>query len=172
MVMSMNIKIRKYRPSDIIACRSLWAELTQKHRDIYGDQTIGGDNPGNNFDLYLKKDNLHGPWVATIDGQVIGLTGLLVDGEEADVEPAVVSPPFRNQGIGTALVKHAIKEAEKLEIRFLSAKPVVRNVEAISFIIKMGFKITGQIELFQDLTKSTERDWKPGIIIHGNKLKY
>ncbi|MBI4767852.1 MAG: GNAT family N-acetyltransferase [Deltaproteobacteria bacterium] len=168
----MNIKIRKYKPSDIIACRCLWAELTQKHRDIYDDQTIGGENPGSNFDLYIKKKNLHGPWVATFDSQVIGLTGLLVEGEEADVEPAVVSKQYRNQGVGTALVKYAIQKAKKLGIRFLSAKPVVRNVEAMSFLIKEGFNITGQIELFQDLSTNTERDWKTGIKIHDKNLKY
>ena len=168
----MNFKIRKYRSTDIESCRSLWAELTQRHRDIYIDQTIGGENPGNNFDLYIKKNNLHGPWVAIYDSQVIGLTGLLVEGEEADVEPAIVSKQYRNKGVGKAMVKHAIEEAKKLNIRFLSVKPVARNVEAISFFVNEGFNITGHIDLFQDLTFDPEREWKTGISIHGNKLKY
>jgi GNAT superfamily N-acetyltransferase len=168
----MNFKIRKYRPSDIEACRSLWAELTQKHRDIYNDQTIGGENPGNNFDFYIKRKNLAGPWVAIFDGQVIGLTGLLVEGEEADVEPAIVSKQYRTQGVGTAMVRHVIQEAKKLGIRFLSAKPLARNIEAMSFLIKEGFNITGQIELFQDISASAAREWKTGINIHDNKLKY
>lgn len=168
----MNFKIRKYRSSDIDACRCLWAELTQKHRDIYGDQTIGGQNPGNNFDYYINKANLNGPWVAIFDDQVIGLTGLLVDGEEADVEPAIVSKQYRNQGVGKAMVKHVIEEAKKLGIRFLSARPLARNVEVIPFLIKEGFNITGQIELFQDLSNSSGRKWKTGINIHGNKVRY
>jgi ribosomal protein S18 acetylase RimI-like enzyme len=171
-VINMKFRIRKYRSSDIESCRVLWAELTQKHRDIYNDQTIGGENPGNNFDLYIDKNNLHGPWVAIFDGQPIGLTGLLVEGEEADVEPAIVSKQHRNQGVGKALVKHAIEEAKKLKVRFLNVKPVVRNVEAISFLIKAGFNITGQIDLFQDLSRNPEREWKTGVNIHGNKLKY
>ena len=168
----MKLKIRKYRSSDIEACRGLWAELTQKHRDIYSDQTIGGKNPGNNFDLYIKKKNLHGPWVAVFDGQVKGLTGLLVEGEEAGVEPAIVSKKYRNQGVGTAMVKHVIEEAKKLGIRFLSAKPLARNVDVMPFLIKEGFNIIGQIELFQDLSNSPGKEWKTGISIHGNKLKY
>jgi GNAT superfamily N-acetyltransferase len=168
----MNFKIRKYRSSDIDACRCLWAELTQKHRDIYSDQTIGGENPGNNFNFYIEKKNLHGPWVATVDGHVVGLIGLLIEGEEADVEPAIVSKEYRSQGVGTAMLKHVIQEAKKLKIRFLSAKPVVRNIEAMSFLVKEGFNITGQIELFQDLSTDTSREWKTGLKIQGNKLKY
>ncbi len=34
--------IRLYEPADLADCRSLWAELTQRHRDIYADPTIGG----------------------------------------------------------------------------------------------------------------------------------
>ena len=168
----MNFKIRKYRPSDIDSCRSLWTDLTQKHRDIYGDQTIGGENPGHNFDLYIKNEKLYGPWVAIIEGQVIGLTGLIVEGEEACIEPAVVSEPYRDQGISKGLVEHVIEESKKLGVRFLSAKPAARNVEAIAFLIKEGFSIMGQIELFQDLSDSLKREWKTGINIHGNILKY
>lgn len=70
------------------------------------------------------------------------------------------------------MVKHAIEEAKKLNIHFLSAKPVARNVEAISFLIEAGFNITGQIELFQDLSPNVEKEWKTGINIHGDRLKY
>jgi len=164
--------IRKYHSSDIDSCRGLWAELTQRHRDIYNDQTIGGENPGNWFDLYIKNDKLHGPWVATVDGKVVGFTGLLVEGEHAEVEPVIVSKKYRNRDFGKALIEHAIHEAKNLKIRFLSVKPVARNVEAISFFTKAGFNITGHIDLFQDLLVTSKRKWKTGITIHGNELKY
>jgi len=170
----MDIKpiIRKYQSSDIDSCRSLWTELTQRHRNIYDDQTIGGDNPGSIFDSYINNEKLHGPWVAENSGYVVGLTGLLVEGEQADIEPVVVSEKYRNKGIGKALIEHAIGEAKKLKIRFLSVKPVARNVEAISFFVEAGFNIMGHIDLFQDLSANSEREWKTGIIIHGNELKY
>jgi hypothetical protein len=44
------IIIRDYVESDYGACRSLWAELTEYHRVIYGDPSIGGDDPGAGFD--------------------------------------------------------------------------------------------------------------------------
>ncbi|MDY6842760.1 MAG: GNAT family N-acetyltransferase [Thermodesulfobacteriota bacterium] len=168
----MRYKIRKYHPSDIQSCRGLWAELTQRHRDIYNDQTIGGDNPGNLFDLYSKNEKLHGPWVLIKDDQIVGFTGLLVEGEEADVEPVIVSKEYRNQGFGKALIEYAIQEAKNMKIRFLSVKPVARNIEAISFFIEAGFNITGHIDLFQDLSVDFKREWKTGITIHGKKLKY
>jgi len=45
--------VRDYADGDYGACRSLWAELTEYHRSIYGDPTIGGDDPGAGFDDYL-----------------------------------------------------------------------------------------------------------------------
>ena len=52
------MKIRKYGPSDIEPCRALWSEMTQHHRDIYDDPSIGGDNPGLEFDNHLQKVGL------------------------------------------------------------------------------------------------------------------
>lgn len=168
----MKIKIRKYQPSDINFCRDLWAELTQRHRDIYNDQNIGGKDPESNFDAYINNKKLRGPWVAEVDGQLVGLTGLLVEGEEADVEPVIVSSKYRNLGIGKILIKHIVQEAKNYKVRFLGVKPVARNVEAISFFVDAGFNIIGHIDLFQDLTLNSKREWKTRITIHGNDLKY
>jgi hypothetical protein len=47
---SLEVGVRDYADGDYDACRSLWAELTEYHRDIYGDPSIGGDDPGAAFD--------------------------------------------------------------------------------------------------------------------------
>ena len=88
------------------------------------------------------------------------------------MEPAIVAEGFRSKGLGGKLVSRAISEARQMGLRFLSAQPVARNKEAISFAIKMGFDILGQIEFFQDLQPERRRDWKSGITIHTNKLRY
>jgi GNAT superfamily N-acetyltransferase len=168
----MDITIRRYQSSDFEACRSLWAELTQRHRDIYEDPTIGGDDPGSGIELYLKNEHLYGPWVALGNEHVIGLAGILARGEEAEVEPIVVSSQYRSQGIGKILIEHVVQEAKKLGVRFLSVRPVARNIEAVSFFVDAGFNIVGHIDLFQDLSTSSEITWKPGITIHEKKLKY
>ena len=40
------VVVRDYADGDYDAGRSLWAELTEYHRSIYGDPSIGGDDPG------------------------------------------------------------------------------------------------------------------------------
>jgi hypothetical protein len=68
--------VRDYGEGDYGACRSLWAELTEYHRSIYGDPSIGGDDPGAGFDDYLAESQRTGSWVAESHDRIIGLTGL------------------------------------------------------------------------------------------------
>ncbi len=167
----MNVTIRAYQDSDLDSCRSLWAELAQHHRDIYDDQTIGGDNPGQEFDQYLKQPDLVGVWVAELATTVIGFSGLMVSGEEAEIEPVIVAKQWRG-GIGRPLVEHLIQEARLRGIRFLSVRPVARNIDAISFFVAMGFQIVGQVDLFQELSTPVERHWHEGLILHGHQLHF
>ena len=60
--MSESPTIRTYQPRDLEACRSLWTELTQVHRDLYEDPTFGGDDPGLGFDEHLAV--AEGVWAA------------------------------------------------------------------------------------------------------------
>jgi len=166
------ILVRPYRPTDFEACRALWAELTQRHRDVYDDPTIGGDAPGRGFDQYLARPDLVGTWVAEVEGRVAGLAGLLGEGEEAEVEPVVVAAQRRSQGIGRLLVERVVEEARVRGVRFLGVRPVARNVEAVSFFVENGFTLLGYVDLFQDLAPGWEREWKDGVTIHGHVLRY
>ncbi len=168
----MNISVRPYEPSDLDACRALWRELTQRHRDIYADPTIGGGDPGSEFDAHLAHPQLAGIWVVDGDARVVGLCGLLIDGAEGEVEPIVVASTERSKGIGRQLLGHAAQEAKTRGVRFLSVRPVARNIEAISFFSNAGFGLIGHVELFMELSDDTGREWKDGITIHRNDLKY
>ncbi len=168
----MNITIRPYQPPDLAACRVLWTELTEHHRIIYEDPSIGGDDPGSYFDRYLQTPGLARVWVAEIDGQAAGMTGLIVNGEEAEVEPVIVTASRRSEGIGRMLLAEAVEEAKRRGVRFLSVRPVARNAEAIHFFVENGFRLVGQVELFQDLSPSSERSWKKGISLHRNELGF
>jgi hypothetical protein len=44
------MSIREYMPADLETCRELWPALTQRHRDIYANPSIGGADPGMEFD--------------------------------------------------------------------------------------------------------------------------
>ena len=165
----MTPTIRKYQPQDLPTCRTLWTELTQHHRDIYQSPTIGGPDPGKHFDQHLAKVGPDNLWVATHQGTVIALTGLMGTGPEAEVEPAIVSQPHRRKGIGKALMETVITEARNRSIKYLSVRPVARNKEALKFFTQQGFTNVGHIELFIDLTN---RQWIQGLKIFDLELKY
>jgi GNAT superfamily N-acetyltransferase len=157
--MTLPFMIRKYQPGDREQCRSLWKELTEWHREIYQDPTIGGEHPEDHFDKHLAKVGPDRLWVAVHDSQVVGLVGLIVEAEEAEIEPLIVSKPHRHKGIGKQLISAVVSEARNLGVRFLNVKPVARNIQAIKFLYKQGFKNLGHIELFLDFS---EQAWKPG----------
>jgi len=167
--MSEDTIIRGYLPADYESCRALWAELTEWHRRIYGDPNIGGPDPGAHFDPHLAKVGPDNLWVAVLDGEVIGFTGLMGEGDEAEVEPAIVSEPHRRRGVGRRLMETVIAEAKNRGVKYLSVKPVARNEEAIRFFVKQGFGNVGHIELFIDLTN---REWKEGLNLFGLELKF
>lgn len=104
--------------------------------------------------------------------KVAGLAGLIVDGQEAEVEPMVVASVYRREGIGQALLECVIEEAKKLEVRFLNVKPVARNLEAISFYYRAGFQTLGHIEMFTDLRAAAPDTWKAGAMLCDHAFKY
>lgn len=151
--------VRKYVPADNDGCRALWRELTEWHRHIYQDPSIGGACPEDFFDKHLAKVGPERLWIAFQDSRVVGLTGLIVKDREAEIEPLLVSASYRHKGIGKTLVGEVVKEARRLEVRFLSVSPVARNIEAIQFFYEHGFRNLGHVELFVDFF---EHRWKKG----------
>ena len=101
--------------------------------------------------------------------QVVGLMGLMVKEEEAEIEPLIVSQPYRYKGIGRGLVETVIAEARRLGVRFLSVKPVARNIEAIKFFHEQGFINVGHIELFIDFSN---RQWKKGLKLFNRQFNF
>lgn len=166
-----DVEIRPYEESDLEACRSLWAELTQRHRDIYRDQTIGGTEPGLYFDKHLERGGEQNLWVAVSDENVVGMVGLMLEGDP-EVEPLVVNSEFRNRGIGSKMLKHAIEKARESKVRYLSIRPVARNQEAISLFHKTGFDLLGHIEMFMDLHSEPRTVWKTGLDLLGQSFRY
>ena len=103
--------IREYQIGDKEQCRSLWKELTEWHREIYQDPTIGGEHPEDEFDKHLAKVGPDRLWVAAHDSQVVGFVGLIVNGEEAEIEPLIVSKAHRHKGVGKQLTRRVVSES-------------------------------------------------------------
>jgi L-amino acid N-acyltransferase YncA len=168
----MSLTIREYQASDLDQCNALWLELTQRHRDIYEDPAIGGDNPTIQFEQYRSKPNLASLWVVEQDGAVVAMAGLLLNGEEAEIEPIVVQTYYCSHGLGTQLINHLKTEAKNRQVRYLSIRPVARNVEAIQCFYRAGFSLLGHIDMFLDLKAEDSDGWRPGITIHGCQFQF
>ena len=166
------MNIRNYRSTDLGQCRALWTEMTQNHRDVYEDPSIGGENPGMEFDAHLAGVGQKRVWVAEEAEHVVGLVSLLPDDQQAEVEPIVISSNHRNLGIGRRLLRHAIEEAKNLGVVVLSVKPVARNVDAIRFFHRSGFTTVGHVQLFMWLGPSSPGQWKPGPTMFGLEFSF
>ena len=154
------IEVRGYREGDRDACRRLWEELTVWHREIYGNPAIGGPEPGLHFDEHLVKAGPERLLVAVAGGTIVGLVGYLVAEEEVEVEPLVVSGSYRGRGIGSMLLDAVVKRIEGTGIKFLTVRPVMRNIKALEFFRSRGFDKVGRIELFVDYTGG---NWKKDL---------
>jgi GNAT superfamily N-acetyltransferase len=164
--------VRDYAESDYYACRALWTQLTEHHRGIYRDPSIGGDDPGAGFDGYLATSQRIGSWVAESRGRVVGLTGLLDHGTSAEVEPVVVTEAARDQGIGRRLISRVVEEALARGYEYLAIRPVARNVDAIQRFHAVGFRtLGGHIDLTMDLG-ARRHEWLQGASLHGLDFDY
>lgn len=166
------VVVRDYAAADYTAGRMLWAELTEHHRRIYGDPSIGGDDPGSGFDDYLAVPARVGSWVADLDGRVVGLTGLFDRGTSGEVEPVVVTERMRGRGVGRLLIGRAAAEAADRGHEYLAIRPVARNVSAIQRFHDAGFRtLGGHVDLTMDLA-GRRHGWLDGARLHGRDFRY
>jgi GNAT superfamily N-acetyltransferase len=164
--------VRPYTDDDYLACRALWVELTEHHRRLYADPTIGGDDPGAALDHYLTNPDRAGSWVAVHDGVVVGLTGLFDYGTSGEVEPVVVTEAMRLAGVGRTLIGHVIVEARRRGYEYLAIRPVARNLDAIRAFYAVGFQtLGGHVDLTLDLRPRRHR-WHDPINLHGLDFRY
>ena len=164
--------IREDTPADLDVCRDLWRALNQRHRDIYHDPAIGGADPGIEFDQHLSDPRLTKLWVAVVDSEVVALCGLLVEHEEAELEPIVVHPSHRNRGIGARLAQQAIDESRRLGMKYVNVRPVARNIDAIAFFHREGFTMLGRLELSIPLDASAMPDPGHEVDVHGLRFTF
>jgi GNAT superfamily N-acetyltransferase len=161
------VGIRAYESVDYDACRALWVELTEHHRELYDAPSIGGDDPGSGLDQYLGDPKRVGSWVAVEDGTVVGLAGLQTFGYgEIEVEPIIVGRTARGRGIGRLLMERLFSECRERGYKVLSIMSVARNSDALASWKSMGFGTVGRVELFVELDKLSA-EWRPGVVIDG-----
>jgi GNAT superfamily N-acetyltransferase len=165
------VEVRSYQPADLDACRSLWVELTEWHRQIYGSPEIGRADPGRKFDEHLERVGAQRIWLATIGGDVVGMVGVIQTEDEIELEPIVVGEQWRGRGIGRQLAERVAAEARAAGMGQLLARPVARNVAAIRFFHDLGFDALGQLELVLDFRPAPDQVWRPGATIADRDLR-
>mgnify|MGYP001366200838 CR=1 FL=1 len=167
-----DVKIRSYRPDDHRRCRALWAELVESQRVLYDDPSLGGADPGAGFEEYMTRIDLSGVWVAEhAEEGVVGLVGLLLEGQVGEVEPIVVTRQMRGKGIGRALLERVAEEARQRRLRQLTVSPASRNLEAIRSLHAAGYTVLSKITLTFD-TAGPTRGWRDGVELHGLRFRY
>jgi N-acetylglutamate synthase-like GNAT family acetyltransferase len=161
--------VRDFAPRDSAACRGLWAELTGRHRDLFGDSSIGGDDPGSGFGEYLAGDAHKRLWVAEHAGAVVGFAGLILYGHKGEVEPVVVTERLRGRGVGRSLVETALAQARAEGLDQVFVRPVARNADALAFFHELGFTALGHVDLLLDLRRP-ETYWRAGERLAGREF--
>ncbi len=134
-------------------------ELTEWHGEMYQKPPVRWGPLESDYDRDLDTVDPSLLWVAVHSSKVIGMVGLLLKGNEAEVEPIIVTRGFRGKRIGERLLETAIAQARARGARLVAVKPVARNIKTIQFFYKHGFSNVGNVELFMDLS---ERSRKPG----------
>jgi GNAT superfamily N-acetyltransferase len=167
----VDVRIRGYDASDLEACRQLWVELTEWHRELFASPGIGGDDPGRQFDEHLSRVGAEHIWVAERDGQALGLAGLIPSSGEAELEPIVVAREWRGRGVGDALARVVIDAVRGRGDRWLITKPVARNAAAIRFFHGLGFDVLDQVQLLADLRAPDEQSWHTGMVLAGRDFR-
>lgn len=166
------VVVRGYRPSDHLACRALWTQLVDVHRELYDDPAFGGRDPGAAFEEYLTRLDLTGMWVAddSVAG-VVGLVGLILDGRAGAVEPVIVEQGHRGEGIGRALLGRVASEARKRGLTHLSVSPEARDAPAIAALTASGYTNLARVTLTLPLRDEADPT-APKLDLFGHELRY
>ena len=165
----MAAAIRPYEPRDLAACRRLCEELTEWHRELFGDPSIGSETSDEPFDAHLAAVRPGCVWVAEDAGDVVGFAALARHGHKAELEPVVVTSRRRAQGIGRALAQAAVADARANGVRQVFVRPVARNAEALRFFHAVRFRSLARVELALDLTDGPV--WRDGMDLAGRRFR-
>ena len=86
-----------------------------------------------------------GFFVAEVDGQVCGYVDLILRPwqDQGWIANLAVDRPYRQRGIGTALLRQARRWASDQSLRAIMAEATTKNYPALCFYQKLGFQFCG-----------------------------
>ena len=72
-----------------------------------------------------------------------GYAGMQVIGDEGYITNIAVAPPFRQQGLGRALLERLIAQAHQQNLQFMTLEARESNLPALSLYRSLGFRQEG-----------------------------
>lgn len=111
------------------------------------------ERKGSQIDTDLSS-NPNGNFVAELDGEVVGFvtTRLLPEYETGWISHLAVSENCRGQGIGRALIKHALEYFRSRGLRFARIETLEQNSICTHLYPKLGFQeVARQVYYFMRL---------------------
>jgi len=132
------MKIRNYKSSDKNSVISLW-------KYVFNPQKPHND-PEIAIDMKIKQnDGLL--FVAEDNNQIIGTIIAGFDGHRGWLYSLALHPQHRRKGIGTQLVKKAIRELKKLGCLKVNLQINSDNAEVVEFYKKNDFLVEDRISM-------------------------
>jgi ribosomal protein S18 acetylase RimI-like enzyme len=121
-------------------------ELTMALRCLRLPRQVTIEPPGAPLDIVWE--NAASVFVATADEALLGFVALttLEERPAGNIARLAVAPPIRRRGIGTALVRTAVRWAAAEGLNSLTAHCPARSHPAVAFYTRCGFTFTGYSE--------------------------
>lgn len=98
-------------------------------------------SPDSFLEMIGKEDARY--YVAEQDGRILGGCGVLMIAGEGNITNVVIAPEARNQGIGTAMLRHLMAEGDREGLTAYTLEVRVSNAAAIHVYEKLGFVSAG-----------------------------
>jgi ribosomal protein S18 acetylase RimI-like enzyme len=132
------MQIRLFTEADTASVRALWSSI------------FASPTPHNDPDTAIRKKLAVQPelfFVAEIEGVVVGTVMGGYDGHRGWIYSLAVHPPFRNRGVGTALMRHierqlALRGCPKINLQLLPT-----NAATAAFYQKLGYAVEERVSL-------------------------
>lgn len=130
----MNIKIEKMTISDLKNIKDI---LETQFDDFWNYKILEEElNSSNSYYIVAKSEN-------ELENEIVGFAGIKVIIDQADIMNIVTKKTYRNQGIGTILLKNLILLSKNLQVSSISLEVNEENKTAFYLYKKFGFQQTG-----------------------------
>lgn len=141
----MNVKIKEMTLSDLNSIKDI---INSEFDNFWNYNILKEELESKNSNYIIALDD---------NNKILGFAGIKVVLDEADIMNIVVNKNFRNNGIGTLLLKNIIQICESLNFTYINLEVNEENSIAIHLYENFGFEKLG-------LRKNYYKD-KNGIIM-------